>query len=211
MRIVGAGLGRTGTASLKAALERLLDAPCYHMFEVFANPDHLPVWHEAIRGNPPEWREFLSGYAASVDWPAAIYYRELAELYPDATVLLSTRDVDVWWRSANRTIFDSMRRGARDDPVSQSFFPMTTEMLQSTFSPSLDDEEACKAAYELHNQQVRDTIPHERLLEWHPGDGWEPICAALDLAVPDEPFPHANSTAEFLEIRRALDGQDTPP
>ncbi len=211
MRIVGAGLGRTGTLSLKQALERLLGQPCYHMLEVLANPGHVDVWHEAIRGNPPEWREFFGGYGATVDWPAVTYYHELADIYPDSLVLLSTRDADVWWRSANRTIFESMRRGGGDDPAQQSFVAMATEMFQTTFAPSLEDEDGCKAAFEQHNQRVRDTIPHDRLVEWQPGDGWEPLCTALDLPVPEEAFPHTNTTEEFLEIRRPHDDQDTPP
>src|SRR5512139_2619631 len=104
LRIVGAGLGRTGTLSLKLALEKLLGAPCYHMLEVFAHPEHIAVWHTAAQGRPTDWPALFRGYAATVDWPGASFYRELMDAYPDAIVLLSTRDPDSWWRSASATI-----------------------------------------------------------------------------------------------------------
>jgi len=209
MRVIGAGLGRTGTLSLKTALERLLGEPCYHMFEVMANPDHLPIWHDAIRGATPDWTEFPTGYAAAVDWPAVSFWRELAEAHAEALVLLSTRDADAWWTSANRTILPSTREAAAsDDPQRKAFASMALDMFALTFD-SIDDEAGCKAGFERHNQQVRDEVSPARLLEWHPGDGWEPICAALDLPVPDEAFPHTNSTEEFLEIRRAAGDRAT--
>src|SRR3954463_2967084 len=91
LRVVGAGLGRTGTASLKMALERLLAGPCYHMKEVFEHLDHVPIWHAAIRGEAVDWSSVLDGYLAIVDWPGAACWRSLAAAHPDAVVLLSTR------------------------------------------------------------------------------------------------------------------------
>ena len=106
MRLVGAGLGRTGTMSLKLALEQLLEGRCYHMMEVFGRPDDIPVWHRAVRGEYPDWAAFLRDYDAAVDWPVAAFWRELADAFPDAPVLLSTRrDADAWWTSASETIF----------------------------------------------------------------------------------------------------------
>lgn len=103
IRVVGAGLGRTGTMSLKRALEQLLGAPCYHMAEVFQHPEHVPLWHQAARGRMPDWHALLQGCAAVVDWPAASFYRELADAFPQAKVVLSLRDPESWWRSARTT------------------------------------------------------------------------------------------------------------
>src|SRR4051812_1451775 len=113
MRVVGAGLGRTGTHSLKLALEQLIGAPCYHMMEVFGHPDHIPVWRKAAEGDSPDWHELLAGYDAIVDWPGASFWHDMSDAFPEAVILLSTRaTADEWWRSASRTIFEVLRSGA---------------------------------------------------------------------------------------------------
>src|ERR1051325_4107204 len=104
MRVVGAGLGRTGTMSLKLALEKLLGAPCHHMLEVFQHPEQVPIWNAAAHGTLPDWSQFLADYAATVDWPSAAFWPELMEAYPDALVILSVRDTQAWWDSAHETI-----------------------------------------------------------------------------------------------------------
>jgi hypothetical protein len=208
LRVVGAGLGRTGTHSLKVALEQLLCGPCYHMVEVLAHPEHLPVWAGAFDGNEPDWKDFLSGYVATVDWPAAAIYQTLSALWPDAIVVLSTRDnSDAWWKSANETIFEMTQRAAPPgDEGAAKFMSMVTAMLSNTFTPDWRDPQGALRAYEAHNAEVRATVPSSRLVEWHPGDGWEPLCTALGVPVPAEPFPHLNSTSEF----RAMSGLDAP-
>jgi hypothetical protein len=207
LRVVGAGLGRTGTHSLKLAFERLLGAPCYHRLEVLAHPEHVAAWRHAIDGDAPRWDELLAGYRAAVDWPVAAFWDELSVAYPDAIVVLSVRDADSWWSSASRTIFDVQRREPPPDPTLQAFSSMVTALLTRRFTPHWSDADAAIAAYERHNEQVRATVAPERLLEWRAGDGWAPLCAALDLGVPDEPFPHVNTTSEF----RALAGLDAEP
>lgn len=202
LRVVGAGLGRTGTHSLKLALEQLLGAPCYHMLEVFAHPEHVPLWQQAVDTGDAPWDELFRGYAAAVDWPVGSFYRELADAYPDAVVLLSTRDTDGWWKSAHATIFNFPDMEAT--PEMAGWLRMVSDMMATRFTADLDDEAAAKAAYERHNAEVRASVPPERLLEWQPGDGWKPLCDALGIAVPDEPFPHVNTTAEF----RAMAGLD---
>jgi hypothetical protein len=196
LQVVGAGVGRTGTWSLKEALERLTGGRCYHMIEVFGQPHHVPVWQAAVRGELPEWDDFLQGYAATVDWPASAFWRELSDANPDAVVLLSTRDVDEWWRSASNTIFSAEiedMRSARSD-ISPDW---PGDLFAARFTPRWRDEASAKAAYLRHNDEVREAVPPDRLLEWHPGDGWEPICTALGVDVPDEPFPHVNTTAAW--------------
>lgn len=195
LRVVGAGLGRTGTMSLKLALERLLGAPCYHMIEVFAHPEHVAAWTAAARGEMPDWLEVMDGYAAAVDWPAAAFWPELSAAFPDAIVLLSVRDAHAWWESASQTIFPASRRAT----ASPEWRAMIDGMFASRFGASLDDERACKEAFERHNARVRAEVPASRLLEWRPGDGWAPICAALGVPVPSESFPRANTREEWFE------------
>jgi hypothetical protein len=196
LQVVGAGLGRTGTHSLKLALETLLDGPTYHMMEVFSHRDHVPLWQAAIDGERPEWERIFDGYVATVDWPGAAFWRELAAAYPDALVLLSRRDdADAWWRSAQATIFQD-----REVPPDSDLVPwrdMVEGLFAHRFTPEWADERSAKAAYEEHLAEVRTTVAPERLLEWRPGDGWEPLCAALNVPVPATPFPHTNTTAEF--------------
>ena len=193
--VVGAGLGRTGTMSLKLALEQLLGGRCYHMFETFERPDDGPVWVQAANGAMPDWNAFLTDYNAAVDWPSCDFWRALSDANPDALVLLSVRDsADAWWKSANATIFQSLRRMLEpSDEV-----PWQAEFFGSRFSTFLD-EGAAKAYYEQHNATVRANARPDRLLEYRSGSGWEPLCAALDLPVPDAPFPHTNTTEEFRE------------
>ena len=207
LRVVGAGLGRTGTHSLKLALEQLLDGPCYHMMETFGRPDDIPVWHAAVNGATTDWASFLADYVATVDWPAAAFWRELSDTYPDAVVLLSSRSsAEAWYQSAHDTIFQISRREIPPEhsDVMNGQLAMAKDMFTNTFTPDYDDATAAMRAYERHNADVRASIDPARLIDWHPGDGWEPICAALSLPVPDLPFPHVNTTADF----RAMAGLD---
>jgi len=193
LRVVGAGLGRTGTMSLKLGLERLLGAPCYHMAEVFAHPEHIPLWHAAARGEPVDWRALFSGYAAAVDWPVGSFWPEVSAAFPEALILLSTRSADSWWQSASQTIFPTSAKAA-----GTPWHAMWLDLAKNRFTSRLDDRASAIAAYERHNAGVRARAPKRRLLEWTAKDGWGPLCRALGVAVPDEPFPHANSTEEFL-------------
>jgi hypothetical protein len=200
LRVIGAGLGRTGTHSLKLALEQLLGGPCYHMLEVLQRPDHGAVWQEAIDGELPRWDDLFAGYRSGVDWPVAAFWRELAAAYPDALILLSVRDASDWWTSANQTIFELTRREPPPDPAAAAQLRMAADMLRTRFTPEWDDEHAAKRAYERHNDAVRSEAAPDRLVEWHPGDGWDPICEALGVPVPGEPFPHVNTTREFRQM-----------
>jgi hypothetical protein len=205
LRVVGAGLGRTGTNSLKLALERLTGGRCYHMTELFERPDDLPVWQAAIRGEPPDWRRFPAGVTATVDWPACAFWAGLAEAHPDAVVLLSVREsAEQWWRSFEATIHAGLSRPVPSDrPDWAARRKVTLEMMDRTFTPDWREREGAMAGYEAHNAAVREAIPAGRLVEWRTGDGWEPICAALGVPVPDEPFPHVNTTEEFQAEQHA--------
>ncbi|MEV1241572.1 sulfotransferase family protein [Nonomuraea sp. NPDC050022] len=219
LRVVGAGFPRTGTTSLKAALEQLLGAPCYHMREVFGRPDDAAVWRDACAGVMPDWRQFLGEYAAGVDWPVSWFWRELSAEFPDALVLLSRREsVERWYQSMDQTVLEGARRLMRGDsrrpPTLVEIAPEQArameEMIQALFGGAFDDpfdRDSVIAAYERHLAEVRATVPAHRLLEWQPADGWQPLCAALDLPIPDEPFPHENTTADMRARMNDADGQ----
>jgi hypothetical protein len=196
LRVVGPGVGRTGTLSLKLALERLLGGRCHHMAEVLADRDRqLALWAPALRGEHVNWDDVFAGFVAQVDFPGAAFWQELSAAFPDALVVLSARPAESWYRSAASTIFQ-----LDDDHESSPFQGLWTEWLGNRF----DDREAMIAAYERHNAAVRSTVPPNRLLEWTVTDGWAPLCDRLGLPVPDEPFPSTNTTAEF-RARNRLD------
>jgi hypothetical protein len=197
MRLIGAGLGRTGTNSLRLALNELLDQPCHHMFEVFINPEQAPVWEAAARGDMPDWASFLSGYDAIVDWPGAAFWPELTAAFPEAVVLLSVRDLDEWYTSASHTIFADPEAGTTGHPMMSMWRAITS----TRFTDRLDDRAAATEAAARHNSAVLAGIDRSRLVVWNVADGWEPLCAALGVAVPDEPFPRSNSTEEFIARR----------
>jgi len=199
LKVVGAGLGRTGTTSLKMALERLTGGRCYHMFEVIQHPESVARWHEAVRGESEDWETLFDGYAASVDWPAAAFWPELASANPDAIVLLSTRSTpETWWASMERTIVEVLMTDIpADNQALAAHRAMVIDLFERRFTADWREPSAAMAAYLLHNERVRSEVPANRLLEWQPGDGWEPICAALGVSVPADPFPHENSSEEF--------------
>lgn len=202
LRVVGAGLGRTGTHSLKLALEQLLGAPCYHMTELFERPGDIAQWQHAVDGERADWDAVFDGFAAAVDWPTAAFYDVLMDVYPDAVVLLSTRpSAEAWWASVSSTIVPAISRVVGDPAPLEA---MLFSLLERTFTPRWQDGDAAMAAYTRHNEEVRRRVPEARLVQWQTGDGWGPLCRALGLPEPEEPFPHVNTTADF----RAMTGLD---
>lgn len=182
--------------SLKVALERLLGQPAYHMSEVFSRPDHVTVWRRAANGDLPVWSELFAGYGSVLDWPAAAFFAEIAAAFPDAPILLSTRaDPQVWWLSARDTIFEILRRPPA--PGLEAWHEMWDAVMSARFAADVQDEAVAIAAYQRHIEDVRETIPADRLFEWQPSDGWGPLCRALQLPLPDEPFPHVNTREQF--------------
>jgi hypothetical protein len=199
LRVIGAGFPRTGTLSLKPALEELLGAPCYHGSEAAAHVEHMPTWLAAVHGQMPDWERFLTGYVATADWPAAAFWRPLSEAYPDALVLLSIREsAEAWWQSFDQTVLQLARNELPEHlrPFQQTLL----DLLRTRMTPDWNDGAAMMAAYDRHNAEVRAVVPPERLLIWRPGEGWAPICKALGLAVPDRAFPAANSREEWAAL-----------
>jgi len=201
LQVIGAGLGRTGTSSLKAALEQLLEGPCYHMDEVARRPQDPTVWADAYEGTTPDWEAFFDGFTAAVDWPSAPFWPELATVFPDAVIVLSVRDADSWWASVSRTIFPAMAAAYFIPEANNDDWTRMGRAMMAAFTEGWQDEATAKAAFSTYNDSVRATAPAGRLVQWQPGDGWAPLCAALGVAIPDRPFPHVNNTAD---ARRAL-------
>jgi hypothetical protein len=207
LRVIGAGVGRTGTMSLKIALEGLLGGPCYHTHELFQRGwYHARLWQQAFDGRLRDWDEIYGDYVATVDWPGAAAWRELSVAYPDALVLLSVRSsADAWFASVAPTVGELM---ARPPTASiREWHAMATEMLRTRFAPVPLERDAAVAAYERHNAQVRAAIPADRLVEWQPGDGWAPLCGRLGVPQPDEPFPHLNKGDEFQALLDRLEAE----
>lgn len=192
LKVVGAGLGRTGTASLKVALEMLGLGPCYHMGEVMNNIPATAYWIAAAKGSP-DWDRTFAGYSAAVDYPAAKFWRELADYYPEAKVLLSMRDPDSWFDSVHETIFSSR---LREWTAKTPFAEFMQLAVHGEFGDRIDDRAFMVDYFEKHVAAVKAAIPAERLLAYEVKQGWGPLCEFLGLAVPDEAFPRVNSRAE---------------
>jgi hypothetical protein len=202
LQVIGAGLGRTGTLTLKLALERLGFDPCHHMIEVLGNPEQVPLWNRAADGGLSDWEEIYGNYRATVDWPGCHFYAELAERYPEAKVILSLRDPERWYDSMSETILKSMEMMGLTTPGEiPADHPMRFGGIiipQMTFNYDFSRENVI-AAFERHNAEVQRRIPAERLLVFEAKQSWEPLCAFLGTPVPDEPFPSTNSRDEFWD------------
>lgn len=197
LRVVGAGLPRTGTNSLKHALERLLGGNCYHMSVIPGHPFDLgDAWDRALAGGAPDWDRVFAGYTAAVDWPASLFWRELSTVYPDALILLSEREsAETWWHSADATILPYARLSLAPGWDGGHGFRALLERFTGT--PDWNDPATLMAAYERHNAEVRRTAPPDHLLAWRAEDGWAPLCRALGVSVPNEPFPWTNRRDEW--------------
>jgi hypothetical protein len=210
MKVIGAGFGRTGTSSLKAALERLGFGPCYHMTELFKHPSHGSFWERAVGGESVKWDEFFRNYGSAVDWPACSFYEELMGAYPGAKVILTVRDPDRWHESTMKTIYNA------SDPNSGSpFFAlaglvaprmkrtgrMVNDLIwRGTFDGRFEERGHAVSVFERHIEEVKAKVPPEKLLVYDVKEGWEPLCEFLDAPVPDEPFPRLNDARTFRRM-----------
>ena len=192
--VIGAGFGRTGTMSLKLALEQLGVGRCYHMVEVFQRPEAPEQWRLAAESTPGDWETIFAGYSATVDWPGATFYREMAAHYPKAKVILTHRDPEAWFKSTQATIFANDLGGGEDTP----FARMAEAVIGRLFDQRLHDRDHVIDVYLRHNAEVRRVIPPERLLVYEVAQGWAPLCDFLDLPRPDGSMPKVNSTEEFV-------------
>lgn len=206
MKIIGAGFGRTGTKSMKLALEHLGFGPCYHMFDVFQRPEGIPLWHKAAFGEEIEWEDILGDYQSGVDWPLSHFWQPLSERYPEAKILLTVRPAAAWYTSMTNTIFSHLDGEQPQDDTRQTWKEMVDKIVrEDTFGNRTEDRAHCEAVFEQHIKHVKETAPADRLIVYEVGSGWEPLCAGLGVPVPDVPFPKTNTTKEFQRDRNSED------
>ena len=209
LEIIGAGFGRTGTTSLKEALRILGYRKCYHMTDVYRN-GHADLWRKKANGGDLDWEEVLGGYRAAVDWPVASYYEELAELNPNAKVLLTVRDADSWYRSIMSTLYAYYKlipfwRRWVNPKIRTRVEGMEQLIWNGVFHGRVEDAEYAKNLYLQHNADVQRKLPADRLLVVNLSDGWKPLCDFLDKPVPeDTPFPYVNQGASTKRKLRRL-------
>ena len=206
IKVIGAGYGRTGTLSLKFALEKLGFDKCYHMMEVQMNPQHLDIWRKAAAGDMPDWHALYDGYQASVDWPSCNFWREQLQAFPNAKVILSRRDSEQWYKSIMNTIWPSSSAGENaEDPRRRGGAQMAFEVIwEPIFQRRMEDKDHVIARYEAHCADVIESVPAKQLLVYEPGQGWGPLCEFLGCDEPSEDYPSVNSTEEFTARWRQI-------
>jgi hypothetical protein len=207
LEIIGPGFGRTGTNSLRFALNELGLGPTHHMHEIGNNLDaQMPGWLEIARGGKPNWDAVFAGYRAQVDWPGARYWRELIKHYPAAKVVLSTRDPDKWFDSVAKTIAPLIaNRGDLGNPVEEAVAELADLVVnQQTFGGHLTDRAVATKIFRDHIATVKAEVPASRLLVWDVSQGWEPLCSFLKVAVPVTPFPNTNNADDFNDHSKTI-------
>jgi len=196
LKIIGAGLGRTGTASLKVALETLGFGRCYHMTEVMQNPDYIDGWMDAANGNA-DWDKIFSDYGACVDYPACSFWRELADHYPDAKIILTVRDANSWFDSTSETI---MSPKFSDFIKNSPWGKMVEKTIWDTLDNRMEDKDFMVPYFNNRNQEIIDAFPSDRLLVYQVKEGWASLCDFLGVPVPETDFPRINSRDETREL-----------
>lgn len=178
---------------MREALNILGFGPCHHMLEVHAHEEQELEWRALARGAAPDWDRLFAGYRSCVDWPSAYYWRELIDVYPKARVILTYRSPESWWASFGRTIVEFIAKCEDPDHLA------VTVVRNRVFGGEPDNREKAIALYEANVKAVKETVPADRLLVYELGTGWEPLCAHLNVRVPDRPFPSRNSADQFRE------------
>lgn len=213
LKVIGAGFGRTGTLSLKTALEELGFGKCYHMVEILKKPSHMKHWAEIMQGGKAQWETLFKGYGAAVDWPVAAYYRDLMSVYPESKVVLTVRDPHSWHRSIMTTFYQARRkfvvRLTRILPVLHQFLSgMESAIWERAFQNKLEDKAHAIKVFNQHVEEVKRIVPAERLLIFEARQGWEPLCAFLEVPVPvNKPYPHKHNGTpirKFLEYTNLM-------
>jgi len=199
LKVIGAGVGRTGTYSLKLAINQLGLGPCHHMEEVLHHqPVQVPLWAAAAEGHP-DWETIYNGYESAVDWPTARFFRELSAAYPSAKFILTHRSPESWAQSFSETIYKLLAEGNKAPTELQAWLAMCNGIIAETGFPNGLDATGLMDAFVAHNDAVKAAIPAQQLLIYQVKDGWDPLCAFLEVPVPDEPFPRTNHRAEFWD------------
>lgn len=205
MKLINLGFGRTGTTSLKAALERIGYAPCFHTTDLLTSTDNLDVWEAAGRGETTNWQVFFKDYAVA-DWPAALHWRDILAAHPTAKVMISVRDPDAWHGSMMATLakLDAIHLPIPRLKRAKAFMYRT---LDTMFDGRLDDRAYATQVFKQHIADVQATVPTDNLLVYQVTEGWEPLCTFLGVDVPDEPFPRDNRRENFRALATRIFGR----
>lgn len=212
LKLINAGLGRTGTTSLKVALERLGYGPCLHMFDIIGSDERLQQWEKIVcDAQRPDWEAVFDGYTTAVDGPSAIYYREIMEAFPEAKIILTIRDAERWYQSTYDTLYQLVLMSEKNPPKIGSLpariYRLTSTMVwNGLFGGRFSDKEHAIEVFNNHNQEVVQNIDPDNLLVYDVKQGWEPLCAFLGVDVPPGDFPHANDTDFFRKRLAQLTG-----
>jgi hypothetical protein len=212
LKLINAGLGRTGTTSLKVALERLDFGPCYHMFDIVSSKERLEQWEKIVcAAQRPDWEAVFDGYTSAVDGPCAIYYRQIMEAFPKAKIILTVRDAERWYQSTYETLYQFALKGGENPPEINSMqarlYRVTNTMVwNGLFGGRFADKEYAIKVFHDRNQEVVQNIDPDNLLVYDVKQGWEPLCAFLGVDVPSEDFPHVNDTESMRKQLRQLGG-----
>ena len=214
LKIIGAGYGRTGTMSLKHALEILGFGPCYHMIELTNQPERVGHWLQAARGKNPQWDTLFEGYHSVADFPGCLYYQPLMQAYPEAKVILTVRDSESWYRSARHTIFKAYPSREQLAYIFRNylFSERVRQLMQvgwliqkaifwQTFHMRQYNRSKAIARYNEHNAAVMKQVPPGKLLVYNVKDGWEPLCHFLQVPIPEVPFPQTNKGDHFHTMK----------
>ena len=216
LKLINAGLGRTGTTSLKVALERLGFGPCYHMFDIITNPERLGHWERIVcDAQQPDWDAVFEGYTSVVDGPPAIYYRQIMEAFPEAKMILTIRDAEGWYRSTHDTLYQFALRSMQNPPevgsMQYRLYRMVNTMIWSgLFGGRFSDKEYAMEVFGNHNDEVVQNVDPDNLLVYDVRQGWEPLCAFLGVGVPPEDFPHVNDTESMRKLLARVGGGAGP-
>ena len=200
IEVLGAGFGRTGTNSLKIALENIGYGPCYHMYEVANKPDHVDLWNDGIEGRELKVDKIFRNYRSAVDWPSVAFLPSILSKYRDAKVILTMRDSAEWYESASATIFEAMLSSDRiPSAEARKRVSMSRRLvLEQVFNNNYSDKEYCVKIYNEHIENVKNLVPSDQLLMYKINDGWAPLCEFLNVPIPNEPFPVVNDRQSFL-------------
>ena len=211
LKVIGAGGPRTGTSSLKTALETIGFGKSYHMEWVFSHPDDAAVWTELCETGNIDFDSLFDGFQSTVDFPGFMHYKVFMEKYPEAKVVLTDRDPEEWYQSALNTVYSAspttigkklqlimkMMTSARFRKLAKAFKLLKNHLWAGHFEGRFHDKEFAIAKYNSFNEEVKASVPADKLLVYKVTDGWEPLCTFLNVPVPEEEFPHRNKRESF--------------
>jgi len=218
IKIIGAGFPRTGTMTLKTALEILGFNKTYHYKDLIADSKKLRFWLELENTGQTDFDALFKGFEATVDFPGYPYYKILLKKYPDAKVILTKRDFEKWYESTYKTIWKSARKPIIDrlklfirklfNKNLRAIFKcikfMRRVYLKDQFNNNFSSKAHAKNIFFKHIEEVITYVPKKQLLVYDVSEGWEPLCHFLEIPIPNQAFPHLNKKEHFHEMVKGM-------